>query len=476
MAVLTSCITTLSWIFPEILHAESVDNFCQLCNHGSDRLAIYSLTRYAALVPSLHHSRCLLAFVVIHGVACLAAEEKPIARAPLLGYAEVMSAESRSMQGAAALGRRIFEDRSLSQPIGQSCQSCHDAQHAFADPRAVSLGAVAGKEGARNAPSLMYAALIPSLMRDEKIDEQGAEVFIPEGGLFYDGRANDIFQQVQSPFFSSNEMNLPNAAELAKRLRHAAYAKEFQQWLGAAAWADDAQVNHYGFRALAEFLKEPLFRPFSARIDRYLDGDDAALNAAEKRGLEVFQHAGKCAQCHLLESDAWPHPLLSDFGYDNLGVPSRGKADLGLGGITGRKEEVGLFRAPSLRNIELTAPYMHNGSLATLREVIEFYNRRDLQKERWGTTDYPATVNHKDAGNLGLSEQQENDLVALMSAFTDETLLVMKAQKLTMPTAAPNTPSTNQVRHLFTDATHRLDPVYKAVGPEGGKHESQDDR
>lgn len=349
-----------------------------------------------------------------------------------------------------AVGEKIFLDTSLSQPAGQGCVSCHQPQAAFADPRRVSPGAVAGREGRRNAPTLMYAALIPSMVLEEFYDEQGVQSFLKEGGLFHDGRARGLSEQVRQPFLEANEMNLPDAAALAARLRQAAYAEEVKAAVGGAAWDDDEQVNAYAYRALVEFLKEPMFRPFDARIDDYLAGDKEALSASERRGLEVFKIAGKCADCHLLGTLVWPQALLSDYGYDNVGAPSRGEKDPGLGGHSGEPGELGQFRAPTLRNIALTAPYMHNGSIATLKEVVEFYNKRDLEPERWGSTDYPETVNHDSMGKLGLSDQQVEDLVALMGAFTDRTLLKMEPDE-TFPQVPPGVPSTRSMRRLFPD-------------------------
>lgn len=360
---------------------------------------------------------------------------------------------------AAAIGKQIFLDTSLSRPAGQGCVSCHQPAHAFADSGPVSRGAVAGRIGRRNSPSLMYAALIPGFAYDEFFTEDGQEIYAWEGGLFHDGRARDLFDQVRQPFFDSDEMNLVDDADLASRLRTASYAGEFRDWVGTTRWNNDDQLTYHAYRALVEFLKEPLFRPFDARIDDYLAGDKNALNEIEKRGLDVFRGAGKCADCHFLVSASWEQPLLSDFGYDNLGVPSRGAKDLGLGGRTGDKDHLGMFRAPSLRNVALTAPYMHNGSIATLREVMEFYNKRDVEPKRWGVTDYPATVNHDDLGKLELSDRQVSDLVALMNAFTDRTLLD-RFDPQDFPAAATGTPSTASKRLFFPDWTHRLHPAF----------------
>lgn len=362
---------------------------------------------------------------------------------------------------AAEIGKLIFLDTSLSQPRGQGCVSCHRPESAFADARRVSPGAVEGRVGKRNSPSLMYAALIPGFVYEDLLTGDGVEVFVWEGGLFHDGRARDLFEQVQQPFFDPNEMNLPNEAALAERLRTAQYAGKFQNWIGRELWRDDSQVNYHAYRALVEFLREPMFRPFDARIDDYLAGNKNALAENEKRGLKVFSGDGKCSDCHFLEPTTWSKPLLSDFGYDNLGVPSRGEKDPGLGSRKG-PEELGKFRAPSLRNVAITAPYMHNGSLATLRDVMEFYNRRDVEPKRWGPTDYPDTVNHTDLGKLQLNEKQVTDLVALMHAFTDRSLLQPKAAPQ-LPQSRSSTPTIQEKRMYFPGWTHRLYPCFPSV-------------
>ena len=375
-------------------------------------------------------------------------------------------ADSRtaSLRMAAKIGKEIFLDTSLSRPVGQACVSCHLPSAAFADSRPVSPGAVKGRNGRRNAPSLMYAALIPSFAYEDLFTKDGTEIYAYEGGLFHDGRARDLFEQVQQPFFDRNEMNLRDLEDLAARLRRSAYAAKFQAWIGNERWKDDSQLTYHAFRALVEFLKEPMFRPFDARIDDYLAGKADALSTAELRGLEVFRGDGKCADCHFLEPTGCTPALLSDFGYDNLGVPSRGEKDPGLGAKIGA-EGMGQFRAPSLRNVELTGPYMHNGSIATLQEVMEFYNKRDLETQRWGSTDYPETVNREDMGKLNLTNQQVKDLVALMSAFTDRSVREQKSGQL-FPKAPEEIPATATRRLFFPDWTHRLHPAFPGVPDE----------
>jgi len=359
----------------------------------------------------------------------------------------------------AAVGKELFLDSSLSNPPGMSCTSCHQPQAAFADPRAVSPGAVLGRIGRRNAPSLMYAALIPNMDQEDMLREDGNQEWVWQGGMFQDGSARTLHEQVKQPFFNAAEMNLGGEWELAIRLRKSAYAAQLKAGLSDEAWADDTQVAHQAYRALVEFLKEPMFRPFDARIDDYLAGDEKALTDQEKRGLEVFKNKGKCADCHFLHATSWPEPLLSDFGYDNLGVPSLGEKDPGLGGHTRADEEIGQFRAPSLRNVALTAPYFHNGSIASLREVIEFYNRRDKEPHRWKATDYPETVNHTDLGDLGMTDQEVTDLTAFMDAFTDRTLLQMRERGERFPAVAPGTPDTWKMRSYFPDWNHTAPPL-----------------
>ncbi|MDB4437104.1 hypothetical protein N9149_04165, partial [Akkermansiaceae bacterium] len=352
--------------------------------------------------------------------------------------------------GLAEIGRSVFTDKNLSNPPGQSCMTCHNPNHAFADPRRVSPGATPSFSGNRNAPPLMYAALIPAFAYEDVLLPDGTEIFAWEGGLFYDGRAKDLFEQVGKPFFESHEMNLKNKAELAQKIRKSTYKEKFPR----SALKDNDQLTYLVFRSLVEFLKSPSFRPFDSPFDQYQAGNEDALSLSQKRGLDIFKTSGGCADCHLLEPQNWSKPLLSDFGYDNLGGPASGKKDPGLFTVTGKSEDFGKFRAPSLRNIELTAPYLHNGSIKTLREVLEFYNKRDLEPERWGVTDYPETVNHDDLGDLGLTDKEITNLLDFLHAFTDDSLA---KKKTTFPTPPKGTPSTESIKLNFPDHTHRLD-------------------
>lgn len=359
------------------------------------------------------------------------------------------AASAQTTPDLTEIGRSIFTDTTLSSPPGQSCLTCHNPDHAFADPRRVSPGANPSLTGTRNAPSLMYAALIPPFAYEDILLPDGTEIFAWEGGLFHDGRAKDLFHQVSQPFFEAHEMNLKDKAELAAKLNQTSYFPKT---------TSPEKATYLASRALVEFLKSPLFRPFDSPFDRYQAGDKNALNLYQKRGLEIYRTSAGCADCHFLEPQNWAQPLLSDFGYDNLGAPALGKKDPGLFAVTKDLDDLGKFRAPSLRNVALTAPYFHNGSIATLREVLEFYNKRDLEPERWGITDYPETVNHDDLGKLGLTEEEITDLLNFLHSFTDDPL---KNKTTIFPTPPKNTPSTESLKLHFPDYTHRLDPSFK---------------
>jgi len=394
---------------------------------------------------------------------------KAAAPGVLVGFVAADEMRDEDVQAMmAGVGGEIFVDGALSNPPGMSCTSCHVPEAAFADPRAVSPGAVAGRVGQRNAPSLMYAALIPNMDQEDLLDEAGNQDWVWQGGMFQDGSARTLHEQVKGPFFNEVEMNLRDEGELAARVRKSPYAERLKGGLTESEWADDGKVAQRVYRALVEFLKEPMFRPFDARIDDYLAGDESALSEQERRGLEVFRNKGKCADCHFLHATSWTQPLLSDFGYDNLGLPTGGEKDPGLGGHTLAEGELGQFRAPGLRNVALTAPYFHNGSMATLREVVDFYNKRDVEPERWGKTDYPETVNREDMGDLKLSEQEAADLTALMEAFTDRSVLRMRERGERFPEVVAGTPGTWKMRAYFPDWNHAA-PVLPPHPPYRGK-------
>ena len=240
-----------------------------------------------------------------------------------------------------ALGKRLFSERLLSRDRSLSCTSCHDPRHAFTDGRPVSRG-VAGREGTRNAPTLINRGY-------------GAS-------FFWDGRAHSLEEQVVQPIQNPNELDL-TLAEAVSRLRdQRTYRRRFQAVFDRQVEAQDLAL------ALASYVRTILSG--NSLYDRYLSGERDALSAQARKGLQIFRGKGNCTACHL-------GPSLTDERFHNTGVAWRKDRllDEGRFEVTGNPEHRGAFKTPTLREIDRTAPYMHDGSIRSLEEVIEFYNR-----------------------------------------------------------------------------------------------------
>jgi len=215
-----------------------------------------------------------------------------------------------------ALGRRLFNDRRLSRDGSTACVSCHDPARGFADDRAVAVG-VFGRAGRRNAPAIVNRAW--------------------GRAFFWDGRIHSLEDQVLKPIEDPNEMDLP-VAEAATR-----------------AGVSVADLS----RALATYVRSILSG--DSPYDRFVAGDRAALSPEAQTGLHVFRGKGNCPACHV-------GPNFSDERLHNTGVAWQNGRLADEGG--GR----GVFKTPTLREVARTAPYMHDGSLATLDEVVRFYD------------------------------------------------------------------------------------------------------
>ncbi|MFZ3041096.1 MAG: cytochrome-c peroxidase [Thiobacillus sp.] len=349
----------------------------------------------------------------------------------------------------AQLGQALFFDPSLSSPAGQSCATCHATNAAFTDPDRglpVSKGVLAGRVGKRNAPTPMYAAFSPDFHFDAK---EGLYV----GGQFLDGRAATLEEQAKGPFLNPLEMANPDKRSVVEKVRRTAYSHDFEAVFGKGALDDTDAAYERIAEALAAFERTSQFSPFSSRYDAWLAGK-ARLSKQEMRGLRLFEaeDKGNCAACHTSKpGPKGEPPLFTDFTYDNLGVPRNPDnpfyklparlnpagsqwVDRGLGAVVGKRAEDGKFKVPTLRNIELTAPYMHNGYFKTLRGTVVFYNDRDrkplcsknlvteeaaLKQQCWPAPEVITNVNHDELGDLGLTEREIDDIVAFMKTLTD---------------------------------------------------------
>ena len=240
-----------------------------------------------------------------------------------------------------ALGRRLFFDPILSIDSSHACASCHQPAKAFADGRATSRG-VLGRQGTRNVPAI--------------VNRGWGRAF------FWDGRITLLETQVLKPISEPSEMGFSADEAVRRIVRHSTWRGEF-----TATFGDEPNVERLA-RALAAYVRS--IQSGDSPFDRAMLGEAQALSEQQQRGLQIFQGRARCIRCH---SGA----LLTDEAFHNTGVAWRNgpPTDSGRAFVTRRGEDVGSFKTPTLRQIGRSAPYMHDGSLGTLEEVVEFYNR-----------------------------------------------------------------------------------------------------
>lgn len=336
----------------------------------------------------------------------------------------------------AELGQRLFFDSDLSFNRTQSCASCHDPAQAFTDSRpnavfsAASLGADGTSLGDRHAPALTYGAFSPSLHE--------VEPGVYAGGQFWDGRADSLEQQATSPLYSAVEMALPDVNVLRERLLEKQfYQDSFRQLFAADVFEDGDVLNQAFATAIAAFQRTELFSPFDSRYDRYLRGEiQATLPEMIGMGLFFSKDFANCSHCHQLNSlPNSPRETFSNYRYENIGLPVntllRQQNGKGADYVDPGFMQQGRHRVPSLRNIAVTSPYMHNGIFNELRTVLLFYNKfnttggtSQINPETnlpWGE---PEVDGHRDMVKLNagipLSSRHMDALEAFMRMLTDQ--------------------------------------------------------
>lgn len=364
------------------------------------------------------------------------------------------------------LGKDLFFDTNLSTPNGEVCGTCHPADSAFASTDAgtgVSEGAVNNRYGFRNAPSTQYVSFNPEFHFDTTLKK-----FV--GGIFRDGRANNLVDQAQLPFLNRLEMNDPNKKIVVMNIRNGEYADLFRKVYGPNSLdpknVDTAYLQMA--KAIVAFEGTNELNKFTSKFDYYIKGQ-AVFTPQEKRGLDLFTDPNNtCDTCHHTTVGPFSsEPLFTDFTYGNPGFPSNlgmlgdtpalkayfpyyflskqfnpdglNFIDRGLGEALKNSgkypssvytPEFGKFKVPSLRNVAITAPYGHNGVFKTLKEVVHLYNTRDTLgncatktnpipgNNCWPLPEVPQTKNIL-VGHLGLSDGDENDIVAFLNTLTD---------------------------------------------------------
>ncbi|MCB0550281.1 MAG: hypothetical protein KDD19_22115 [Phaeodactylibacter sp.] len=289
------------------------------------------------------------------------------------------------------LGRRLFYDPILSADSSRACASCHLPERAFTDGKAIAVG-INERPGRRNAQSLANAAY-------------------QHKGLFWDGRSATLEEQALIPVEDPNEMGHDWAAVEQSLRRHPSYPTWFAAAFGIS---DTAQITRQlAAKALAQF--ERTLISANSKYDRVLRGEDT-FSELEERGRHIFFDTseelpeGECGHCHT-------PPLFTDQSYMNNGLtPAPALSDFpdkGRGEATGHYYDNGRFRVPSLRNVSLTAPYMHDGRFATLDEVIGHYNQGGHPSEN---------VDPK-IRKLHLSDTDKQALRAFLETLTDSTFV-----------------------------------------------------
>ena len=277
----------------------------------------------------------------------------------------------------AAIGRKLFFDKQFSRNNTISCADCHIPNHAFSDTTALSKG-FEGNSTTRNAPPLTNLAGRPY--------------------FFWDGRSPSLEEQVLHPIQHPLEMGM-TLKELNRRLRaDKFYVKWFKQQYGQLPDA------YLAARAIAVF--ERTLETGNAAIDRFMDGDSAAISTNAMRGREIFIEKGKCFECHFT-------PDFTADEFKNIGLfNGKNLNDSGRYNVTKNQDDLGKFRVPGLRNVSLTAPYMHNGKFKTLEEVIDYYNDPAAV--------VPDAINRDTLLNsrLNLTKQEKADLLAFLYTLT----------------------------------------------------------
>jgi cytochrome c peroxidase len=309
----------------------------------------------------------------------------------------------------AALGDKLFKDKRLSADNSTSCSTCHDPDKGFVDHKPVSEG-LRHQKGQRNSPTVLNAMF--------------------NATQFWDGRAATLEDQAKLPILNPIEMGMPSPeAVVAKVKGIPEYATGFQQVFGRPVNYDDLA------RAIAAFERTQYAG--EAPFDRFIQGDEKALDDSARRGWALFNGKGRCSECHAGNAVS---PLFSDQKFHNIGIAAHNQnfvalahealqvtrtgdqkqidelavgskfSDLGRFLVTKQVNDAGAFKTPTLRNILVTGPYMHDGSLDTLWDVMDHYNKGGVANP------------FLDGGmqRLGLSESEIDDVVAFLASLTSE--------------------------------------------------------
>lgn len=338
------------------------------------------------------------------------------------------------------LGQVLFFDKNLSNNRTQSCATCHNPNSGFTDDRdngvskMASLGDNNKSIGDRQAPTASYAKFSPVFHFDEK-----KQKFI--GGQFWDGRAATLEEQAGGPPLNPDEMGMANKKEVLKRIKeNEIYVSSFKNLYGNDILDNEEKAYDALTQVIASFEKTDEFSPFDSKYDKYLKGE-YDLTALEDLGKSLFfsNNNNSCATCHVLKGEDKEKETFTNYEFHNIGVPSNeilraknGVKDIDKGLLNNPtindESQKGKYKVPTLRNVAVTAPYMHNGVFSDLRTVVEFYdkyNNKDRNinpetKKVWDEPEVKDTISLKELKAKELNDRKIEALVAFMKLLTDE--------------------------------------------------------
>ena len=340
-------------------------------------------------MSSLNHLRLLCFFAaLLTGVALPAAEsfQPSVPKGiPENLWRKRIPANNPMTAEKVALGEKLYFDKRLSANGTVSCAVCHDPANAFTDLEAVSTGA-SGNLGTRNAPTILNA------MFSER--------------LFWDGRAGSLEEQAKQPLTSPAEMGMGSYDHVVARVSAIPeYQKTFRRVFGRAGITIDTIA-----KAIAAYERTQVSG--NSQFDRFINGEETAISDAQKRGWKLFSGKAKCIDCHSFSTES---PFFTDFKFHNTGIGAN--SDSGRFLITRKTTDIAAFKTPTLRDVELTRPYMHNGALKTLLDVVKFYNQGGEENPNLDKKMQP----------LGLTDEEMSDLVEFLRSLTSPDVL-KKAQ------------------------------------------------
>lgn len=338
------------------------------------------------------------------------------------------------------LGEILFFDKNLSKNRTQSCATCHNPNSGFVDDRTngvskmASLGDDNKSIGDRQAPTASYAKFSPNFHFDEK-----KQKYI--GGQFWDGRASTLEEQAGGPPLNPAEMGMPSKKDVITRIKeNELYVSSFQNLYGSNILEDENKAYNALTQVIASFEKTDTFSPFDSKYDRYLK-DEYDLTPLEDLGKSLFfsNNNNSCATCHVLKGEDKKGETFTNYEFHNIGTPINktlrainGVKDIDKGLLNNpavnNEKELGKYKVPTLRNVAVTAPYMHNGVFSDLKTVVEFYDKynnknRTINPETnklWDEPEVKDTISLKELKAKELNDRKVEALVAFMKLLTDK--------------------------------------------------------